>query len=327
MVLARQVETSWIGRELYPLIGSLPTMSHFLPIRAALLLVLLAPVAMGREREPVLRNIFVSDNPHASTEQLFVAARVATLLWFDQPCDPARTKMMGWEGRFEPLQVSGKSVVLMPLQDISPEDRLLLVVTLANGEELPFIVTSKEGWVDQQVNVFLNPDAPDAMRAALTDSRAKALRLWEENKRYKEEETSVDHALAALMVKGAVKQTRFRHNRTWVLKGDDADINVQSFTGPGKVAVVFEVTNHHMTQPWRLLEARVSLASSGEVRPFALRAGQDEIIQGTTGRIAIIVDASAFQSKRGTEKLVIDVLRSDGLQDAQVVLEWKIQRE
>jgi uncharacterized protein (TIGR02268 family) len=284
---------------------------------------------MARAREPIVRRIFVSDDPHASTPRLFVATKVATLLQFDRPCDPARTKMLGWEGRFEPLQVSGKFVVLMPVQHISPQDRLLLVVTLENGVELPFIVTSKEDRVDQQVDVFLQPEAPEAMRAALTDSRAMAQRLLEENKRYKEEETSVDHALAALMVKGAVEQTLFRLHRTWLLKGDDADIEVRSFGGLKKVAVVFKVTNHHGMHPWRLMEARVSTASTGEARPFALRAGQDEIAPGTSGVLAIVADESAFKSGNGSgpEKLVIDIFRSDGLQHARVVLEWRNKRE
>lgn len=292
-------------------------------------LVLLSSVAMARQRESAVRNIYVPDDPTATAHPVYVAGGVGTLLRFEQPCDPTRTKMLGWEGRFEPLLVSNKSVVLMPLQDITPEDRFLLLVTLKNGLELPFVVTAGEGQSDQQVNVFLSPQSVDAMRAALADARAREWTLSKENQRHREEETSIDHALAALMVKGAIEQTRFRRSRAWLLKGEDADITVRSYSSTDKVAVVFEVTNHHGTQPWRLMEAHVSVASTGEARPFALRTGQDEIVPGTSGAIAIVADESAFKSENrsGAEKLVIDLLRSDGLQQAQVVLEWKAQRE
>ncbi len=112
-----------------------------------------------------------------------------------------------------------------------------------------------------------------------------------------------------------------------MLKGEDADITVRSHTSIDKAAVVFEVANHHGTQPWRLMEARVSLASTGEARPFALRAGQDQLLPGTVGTLAIIADESAFRARSGLDKLVIDIFRSDGLQHAQVVLEWRIKRE
>lgn len=235
--------------------------------------------------------------------------------------------MMGWEGRFEPPQVMGRSVMLMPLQDIVPEDRLLLVVRLESGTELPFIVTAREGQVDQQVNVFLNPEAPEAMRAALADAHAREQTLTEENQRYKAEETSVDHALATLMARGAVKQTPFRHTRTWRIKDEGANIEVQSFTGVGKAAVVFNMKNLDPAKPWKLLEARVSSASTGEARPFALRGAQDEIPPGGSGAIAIIADESAFTSKSGTDQLVLELFRSDGLQQVVVVLEWKSERE
>lgn len=300
----------------------LPLLRWFVPV-----LVLWSSVAVAREPEPAVRNIYVSDDPTDTAWPVYVSGGVGTLLRFEQPCDPARTKLLGWEGRFEPLLVSDRTVMLMPLQNLTSEDRFLLSVGLKNGPELPFVVTAGEGRPDQQVNVFLDPLSAEGMRQALADSRARERTLREENKRYKEEETSIDHALAALMVKGAVKQTPFRHSRTWLLKDDDADIKVVSYSGLQKAAVVFEVANHHGARAWRLLEARVSLASTGEARPFALRMAQDAIHPGTTGTIAIIADESAFQSGKGLDKLVIDVFRSDGLQHAQVVLEWQIERE
>ncbi|QSQ19849.1 DUF2381 family protein [Pyxidicoccus parkwayensis] len=291
-------------------------------------LILGSSVAVAREPdEPAVRNIYLSDDPSDTASAVYVAGGVGTLLRFDQPCDPARTKLLDWDGRFEPLLVNDRTVMLMPLHDLTPGDRFLLSVGLKDGQDLPFVVTASNYRVDQQVNVFMRPESTEAMRAALADARARESALFEENQRRKKEETSVDHALAALVLKGAFEQTRFFRTRSWLLKGDEADISVRSYSGIKKAALVFEISNHHGAQPWKLLEARVSLASTGESRPFALRVGQDAIHPGTTGAIAIIADESAFRSAKGLDKLVVDIFRADGLQQAQAVLEWRPQRD
>jgi hypothetical protein len=137
-------------------------MRSILPCWSVLLSVLIGPVAMAREGEPFVRNLYLSDDPRDEAPRVNVGdGRVATVLRFAQKVDPARTKMLGWEGWFEPLLVGGKLVVLMPLQKIPPEDRFLLMVTLADGTELPFTVTAREsGWVDQQINVFPDRESP-----------------------------------------------------------------------------------------------------------------------------------------------------------------------
>ncbi len=67
--------------------------------------------------------------------------------------------MLGWEGRFEPVECVGKKVLIEPLKDLKPEDRLLLVVTLADGSELPFTVTADEARRDMQVDVYPDLDS------------------------------------------------------------------------------------------------------------------------------------------------------------------------
>ncbi len=46
------------------------------------------------------------------------------------------------------MECAGKSVLVVPLQNLEPEDRFLLLVTLADGKELPFTVTAigEKGW-------------------------------------------------------------------------------------------------------------------------------------------------------------------------------------
>jgi uncharacterized protein (TIGR02268 family) len=298
--------------------------------RLVLLAVLVASVAMAQDGEPRVRNLYLSDDPRDEAPRVNVGGRVATVLRFEQSVDPARTKMLGWEGWFEPLMVGGKLVVLVPLQKIAPEDRFLLKVTLADGTELPFTVTAREsGRVDQQVNVFPDRESPDAVRSRLSDSYWRERILREENERYRKEETSVDHAFAQLLANGDIKYTPFKREQAWVLKCDGADVNVLVLTSKTvpKMAVLFTVTNQDRAEPWKLMEARLSTVATMESRTFALRMERAEIVQGTSGRIAVVADHSAFGSKQGLEQLVLELFRSDGMQQAHVVLELQIARE
>src|SRR5687767_5253072 len=174
-------------------------MRDFLPFRSTLLVVLMASVAVAKEREPVSRNLYLSDDSRDEVRPVYVAGERVTVLRFQQPCDGAGTKMLGWEGRFEPVECAGKKVLVEPLKDLEPEDRFLLVVTLADGKELPFTVTAREGRFDHQVNVFPDPETPEATRKRLTDAHERERILEKENERFRKEGTSVDHNLAALL--------------------------------------------------------------------------------------------------------------------------------
>jgi hypothetical protein len=48
-----------------------------------------------------------------------VSGQVATVLRFEKDVDPAKTKLLRSEGRFEPLLVGSKKVVIEPLRDLN----------------------------------------------------------------------------------------------------------------------------------------------------------------------------------------------------------------
>ncbi len=116
--------------------------------------------------------------------------------------------MSGWEGRFEPLLVGGNKVVLEPLHDLDLDERIPLLVTLADGTEVTFLLAPpslEEKITDQQVNVFKDRESYDAVLSSLYDALGRERVLEEENERLRKEETSEDHALAALLATGANK--------------------------------------------------------------------------------------------------------------------------
>jgi uncharacterized protein (TIGR02268 family) len=317
-------------------------MRNFLPPRSTLLLVLLASVAVAKDRDPRVRNIHIRDNPKDEAEQVYVTGRVVTVLRLQQPCDPARTKLLGWEGRFEPIECAGKRVLVEPLQDLQPEDRFLLLVTLTDGKELPFTVTSigKKEWErpDQQVNVFLEPQSRDALQAELKATRQREEELMESVYRHFQEDTA-DHALAKLLTTGAIHQTSFIERRKRLVKTDDgAEMLVRIFGGKDKAAVLLKVTNRHPSKPWSLAEARLLTTRPGEDRrapflfgeakPFALRTDRNEIPPGQTGTIAVVVDSSAFKTDDGfVNTLALEFYRQDGFLDTYVLLDRRLVRE
>ncbi|MDC0711518.1 DUF2381 family protein [Stigmatella sp. ncwal1] len=304
-------------------------MLDFLACRS-LLLVLLASSVAAQDLRPNVRKLYLSEDPRDAVPWLYVGSRMATVLRFEQDVDSARTSLLGWEGWFEPLLVGGKSVVLVPLQPLSPEEHFLLRVTLVDKTELPFVVTGRDsGRVDQQVDVFPDRETADAVRSRLFDAYGRERLLREENERYRKEEISVDHALAALLVRGAVKLTPFIHVNTWQLPWEGMHMEVRHFSNRAgdKTALVFSMKNQDPDKPWKLMEARLLSSSTGEDWPFAMRMDRAEIGPGSSGTLAIVADVSAFDFKKGAEKLVLQLFQADGLMVANIALEGRDVRK
>jgi hypothetical protein len=251
---------------------------------------------------------------------------------FEKDVDPTKTQLLGWAGRFEPLLVGSKKVVIEPLRDLNRDEAVPLLVTLVDGTEIPFIVTppSREdgGWTDHQVNVFKDPDSYNAVLSSLNDSLKRERQLREENKRLKQEETSVDHAFAALLIKGQWKKTPFRSEDVAVLKDGDMGIEVETFSGPGKAAVVVRLTNTYSDDPWRFRDARlIADLHSYSSLPFALRIDRAELVPGQSGTIAVVMDQSAFESKEGLRNLALEIFRQDGLRQVVVNVDHRLIRK
>lgn len=299
--------------------------------RAAPLLLLLASTALAQDRaSAAVKTLLISEHPAQEAHRIGVAGQVATVLRFEQPCDAARTRLLGWEGRFEPPAVMGKLVVLVPLRDLAEDERVPLLVTLADGTELPFLVgppREREDAPDQQVNVFRNRESYNAVLSSLYDSLGRERVLRDENERFRKEETSADHALAALLASGAVKQTPFRGKRSWSFTEDDVDMNITVYSGKSKAAVVFTIKNHDPEQPWSLKEARLTTTPGGDIRTVAIRSSLPSIPPGRSGQIAFVADQSAFTNAGHPTNLVLELFRHDGLRQALVVLDHRLARE
>lgn len=275
------------------------------------------------------RSILLSEHPANGTHSVYVKGQVITTLRFEQPVDPSKTKMIGWEGRLEPLTVVHNKVILEPIRDLHRDDGLPLVVTLTDGTEVPFLVRPpwpkrENDWapiLDQQIDVFKSQDSYASMHAALVDALAKNDALMEENERYRKEETSEDHALAALLASGAVAQTSFTIFDHVSGKDTDAEVDATIFKGNGKAAVVFKVKNLASEKPWSAKRVRLVTVNGGHDRAVAVRATVREVMPGGSGVLAVVADGAAFVDDGVLTSLWLEVYQHDGLRQAFVQLD------
>jgi uncharacterized protein (TIGR02268 family) len=298
------------------------------------LLVLIASVALAQQPEDKLkiRTLKVSDHPRQEAKAIYVAGQVVTTLVFEKELNPAKTSLLAWEGRFARPLVGGTMVALYPVRDLDDGELVPLQVTLVDGTEFAFLVKRKSredwGWIDQQVNVFKDPGSYNAVLSSLYDSLKREHALSSENERLKKEENSVDHAYATLLVNGQVKKTPFRREVVYRPKNEDMDMVVEVFSGPGKAAVLIHLTNTDYGGPWKLDGAYLTRDfTHSTARPFALRMDRATIVPGQSGKIAVVVDESAFEKEGQLVDLALQIFRGDGLLQVFVKLEPALLRK
>jgi hypothetical protein len=126
-----------------------------------------------------------------------------------------------------------------------------------------------------------------------------------------------------------VKKTPFRRKRFWLSKNEDMDIKVELFEGPGKAAVVVHLTNTYYGDRWAFERATLTRDFTGyTTRPFALRMERAELARGQSGKIAVVADRSAFESKDGgLEDLALQIFRGDGFLQVSVPMDHALVRQ
>lgn len=289
-----------------------------------------ATQASDERDKSTVRAIMLAEHPNIGTHSIHVEGQVVTTLRFEQLVDASKTKMLGWEGRLEPLAVVRNMVILQPIHDLNRDEGVPLVVTLTDGTETAFLIKPRSRRagrgspiLDQQVDVFKDRESYAAMHAALMDALKKNDTLVEENERYRREENSVDHAYATLLVNGQRKKTPFRRRFVYRPKNEDMDMVVEVFEGPGKAAALVTLKNNYGGGPWEFDGAYLTRDfTHGTARPFALRMDRATIVPGESGRIAVVADKSAFMTDDGQlTDLALQIFRGDGLLQVFVKLE------
>lgn len=261
---------------------------------------------------------FAKEQPDQPVQTIHVAGEVATNLMLPSEVDPAQTKLVGGEGRFEPLMISGRSVVVVPLRDLAFDEGFSLIVKLKDGAAIPLNLRAprRHESTDGQVDIYLNQDETPAVRHALQLVRSRVEELAAENERHVQEELSVDHALAALLARDKSELTPFTMAGHKLLQGSDVDLKVVTFrprnrkVNLGKAAVAFSVTNKDPKKPWELDEVRLVSATTGDMKAFASRASSPSIGPGETGMVAVVMDMDAFGTGPESDHLILELWRA-----------------
>jgi len=269
--------------------------------------------------EPQRTGLFFSkDQPDQPVQTVHVAGEVATNLMLPAEVDPSQTKLLGIDGHFEPLMISGRSVVVVPLRDLAFDESFSLVVKLKDGLAIPFDLRAprhRES-VDGQVDVYLSQEDTPAVRHALQLARSRVDELTAENERHVKEESSVDHALAALLAQDKADLTPFIVTGIKLIQDRDVGLKIFTFrprnpkANLGKAAVAFSIMNKDSKKPWELEEVRLMSATTGDKKAFAFRTSSPSIGPGETGRVAVVMDMDTFGPGPESDHLILELWRA-----------------
>jgi len=269
--------------------------------------------------EPQRRGLFyMKDQPGQPVQSVHVGAEIATNLMFPIVVDPAGTVLVGGEERFEALMIAGRSVVVVPLRSLAPDESFSLIVKLRDGTSVPFNLRAPRPHdsTDGQVDVFLDQEQPHAIRHALHVARSKVEKLTAENERHAQEELSANHALASLLAQDKSELTPFYLSTREVLHDEGAVVQVIMFKVRDpkidlrKAAIAFKVTNKDPKRPWELDEVRLMSMTSGDSKAFASRASSSSIGPGGTGTIAVVMDMDVFGTRAESDRLALELWRA-----------------
>jgi hypothetical protein len=281
--------------------------------------------------EPQRTGIFFDrSQPDQPVQAVHVAAEVATTLMFPSEVDPVSTRLIGGEGRFEPLMIAGRAVVVVPIRALAEGERFSLIVGLKTGLRIPLTLQRPNARApsDGQVDIYLSRDGEPAVRRALELAQTQLTTLAAENERRVQQEGSVDHALAALLAQDRVDLTPFKVASAKVIQDSDVDLKIVAFVpkqkgaGPGRGAVVFRVTNKDPRRTWEFDEVRLLSVSTGDLKPVAVRLSAPTVGPGESGTIAAVMDMKAFGAgpPAPSDHLVLELWRAGPARQASVEL-------
>jgi hypothetical protein len=251
------------------------------------------------------RHVVLSELPPGQVAEIRIAVGVPTLVRFESELDPAGTWLQEQGlSPFESLDASGRLLLLHPAAGAWLWPRLHLQVRRADGTSLALVlVLSPPSLADVQVDVFLHPFSPGALRASLEKVSAahETLKLQYarsemELARYRDDEFNPDVALAVLLLDDEASSSLLM-GKPLKVETSDVQALVWFVRLAGRSAYVFLVTNRHRTQNWTLLRGEILHGKTREPLPVIARARPSILPPGATGR-AVLVTRTPPSSRR-----------------------------
>ncbi|WP_174476415.1 DUF2381 family protein [Myxococcus llanfairpwllgwyngyllgogerychwyrndrobwllllantysiliogogogochensis] len=243
----------------------------------------------GREmkRRRVSLTVSTADKP----VELHVASDYLTALEFDSPVDRDAVMAGGAGSRFALFEVTARAIFLKPAMDLGPGRSVELTVTFADGAapaRVVFSLVTHPAEVDAQVMVSRLPRAAEAIQAELDEVRVACAAKDAELEALRAR--SVASGPAGMIFAGLLDKLGVKAGEPERLlsqgRGDVVSRDVVTYRASGWGAVALRVRNTG-AQPWRPVEARLSVVASGErVNVLAVRMREPRI---EPGEVALVV--------------------------------------
>ncbi|MFY0527388.1 DUF2381 family protein [Archangium gephyra] len=263
------------------------------------------------------RHVVLSELPPGHLAEIRIAADVPTLVRFESELDPAGTRLQEQgPSLFESLDVSGRLLLLHPSAGAWLWPRLHLQVRRMDGTSLTFVlVPSPPALADAQVDVFLHPFSPGALRAALEKVSAEheALKLRYarsavELARYRDDEFNPDVALAVLLLDDEASSSLLKEKPLEV-SNTELRALLWFVRLAGRSAYVFLVTNRHRTVNWTPDGAGILHGPAREPLPVIVRARPSILPPGGSGRVVLVTRTPPSADK---ERYDVQILGPEG---------------
>lgn len=260
----------------------------------------------------VLPGLEERDKP---VSEIRVSGGVPTFLHLPSDVNPRRTAITGGQGRFEPVTVCGRFVIITPLKDLAPNERFSMNVTLGDSTRIPLSLTApaEGGRTDGHIEVHLDSKSTAALRASLEYERWRADAYLASYRKLLTKHKSQHDAWALIFASGRAEDTKFVQVKTRPFRFAEVQGQMATFINGEDVAVVLTVLNQPDSASWSINEGNVLNPSLPVHLPFGLRAMPDVIPPGGTGTVAFVFDRSAFGPKYD-DALDIQVYRDGAIE-------------
>jgi hypothetical protein len=246
-----------------------------------------AQPSLARERRE--RAVTVTGNPADPPHEIRVAKGIVTVIFLDAPIHRDAVEVEGRGTRVK-VDAGDSSVILEPLIDLGPTERLVLRAPFADGKapaQAVFVLVAAPSEVDTRIDVVRREPPEVACQAKVMEG-------------------PLEFARAGYLDRSGIKTAVIRSHLD--VSGDFESVAGVSHLGEGWLLIDVEIINRS-GQPWVPEEATLTSKAGKQVKVRAMTAEPGEIAPGQRGRI--LVETEAPPESAGRE-FVLELRGRDG---------------
>lgn len=236
----------------------------------ALALLLLGTAASAQPspaRERRERTVTVTGNPADPPHEIRVAKGIATVIFLDAPISRDAVEVDGRGTRVK-VDAGDSSVILEPLIDLGPTERLVLRAPFADGKapaQAVFVLVAAPSEVDTRIDVVRRDRTGESCQAEVTKG-------------------PLEFARAGYLDSRGIKTTRFNSYRDELSDFESAP----GFSHLGKGWLLIDVAIVNRSgQPWVPQDATLMSKAGRQVKVRAMTASPGTIPPGDRGRVLV----------------------------------------